>query len=127
MLLVPSLSWGNHLDTKDELSIQNLIDESLTCFSFYLTTAEGFKRNDPNDSSGGIAKANQNAELLINFATKFKELAHIKEEAIMTKLKLINDNIQNDMDGHFSNFSIILDKYGQSCANFVLAIEELTK
>jgi hypothetical protein len=91
----------------EDRAIANLASDFAQCSAYYIIAAEGLKRTGNEDSA---KKAFEASERAYDYAVKFSNI-----KVTEARIKLAFDEQRKEMDHNFSNFSILILKYGEMC------------
>ena len=107
-MLLLSFSTVAH-SYEPERAIVNLADDLSTCAAFYLFMSRGLEKMD-KDSTGLKASAAEAHKIAVS-------ISNLKVTGARIEMSL--KEMVKEMDGNWSNSSIILNKYGAQCKAMV--------
>ena len=114
LLLVPSLSWGEHKNESEKMEFSEISDNLLMCFAYYEMTRDALSRTS-EDHSDAIKKINDIQALMLATINDLKPISHISDEVVSAKLQLMVKVIMEEIDYDYSNLSIAIMNYGDNC------------
>ena len=95
----------------------NLASDFAECISFYVISAEGLRRSDADVTL--IQRADQAASAAYDFAVSLSNV-----DVTQARAELSMKEQRKLLMGDFSNFSILLNKYGEFCQQIIEHPEE---
>ena len=99
-------------DSEIRKSLNNIHHEICECLAFFIVATEKFKEQGVTDSDLADVR-NQAIEL-----TELARLLH-QDKVTTARITLANDQMLREMGYDYVNFSILLQKYRQSCSQLV--------
>jgi hypothetical protein len=91
----------------EDRALANLASDFAECSAFYIISVEGIGRTGKEDLA---KKALEASERCYNYAVKFSNI-----KVTGARIKLAFDEQRKEMDHNYSNFSILILKYGDIC------------
>ena len=91
----------------EERAFANLASDFAQCSAYYIIVAEGIKRTGNEESA---KKALEASERAYDYAVKFSNI-----KVTEARIQLAFDEQRKEMDHNYSNFSILILKYGEMC------------
>jgi hypothetical protein len=91
----------------EDRAIANLASDFAECSAYYTIAAEGIKRTGNEDSAKRVLEASERA---FDYAVKFSNI-----KVTEARIKLAFDEQRKEMDHNYSNFAILILKYGEMC------------
>jgi len=95
-------------------AVSSLSDKCLECAAYYSAAVVGIERNDrvlPTD----ITRAKIIRDDFFALSYIFAQAADIPEDVFEVKGELFSKQMAEEMDHHFKNFNVLIEKYGYKC------------
>lgn len=100
------------------LRLSNLVSEYAGCGAFFLTALNPQAKALNPDANLRQATADA-AALAGKYGNMIGQKIGLMEDAYSARVRLAMENQHNEMGGNFVNFSILVDKYGNRCAEIL--------
>jgi hypothetical protein len=91
----------------EERAVANLASDFAQCSAYYVIAAEGIRRTGDEKNVTKLMEASQRA---YDYAVKFSN-----QKVTEARIQLAFDEQRKEMDHNYSNFSILILKYGNIC------------
>jgi len=97
--------------------LQNMQQDYITCYSFYKIGFEYVKKSNGDKSIiDGIEKS---SDLSLKLAHEISEIMGMDNDEMSSKVKSEMKKQINIINNNFSNASLLLEKYAQTCKNLI--------
>ena len=116
-LFTPSAHAQNHSFDKLERAANNLGHELVICSAYFYIAAIGMLNMNDEKGREMASHQKQKGDALLRVAGDIGQIIHQKPEAIDARLKMAIADMRKEMDNHFVNFSILLEKYARPCVD----------
>ena len=91
----------------EERALANLASDFAQCSAYYAIAAEGIRRTGDEKN---VTKVMEASERAYDYAVKFSN-----QKVTEARIKLAFEEQRKEMDHNYSNFSILILKYGDIC------------
>lgn len=96
----------------------NLSHAYVTCSVFYSIGFDGIKTM-PDTTNEDLQRLINTKKLSIEIAQIFGDIADVSQDAHKARFSLAYQGMLKEMNYNFSNFSILLAKYGDNCKKLI--------
>ena len=122
-IVVLGLLWCNNIlaqtneEKRNAYIFNNLSLEYTECQHYFLIASEAVKTNNPD--SDLIKIYLQNSKLSGDLAFNYGTEAGMTVEAMLSRTKLIVNEMLKSMNNSYVNISVLINKYGQNCKSML--------
>ncbi len=118
--MFPIYAYAGDIDPDSEMgkAFNNASSEYITCASFYAVLGEAAKRTEGPDAAEYAIKMHDLKEHAYRYALVYAEETRTEEMAekvTLARFKLELDDMDKEIEGDYSNSSILMSKYGELC------------
>lgn len=115
-ILLPAV--GANAATDYDLLLNNTAHEYTICTAFFIVAKNALKTN-PNVTPELLSQTDEYITASMNLSFTYGKEVGVSAAGFEARLEDSMNEMISDMDGNFSNFSVIMVKHRDRCANMV--------
>jgi hypothetical protein len=108
---------AEQISSASKYALNRLHDEMSQCYAFYMLTAEGLRKRDPENAL--IERMETVGDAVMRYMHGIQQMIGMSEEAGLARTRMRTSQQLQAMGGDYVNFAILLERYADFCKQLV--------